>query len=371
MSYIYNLTDTWNAAGTTFAGIKMVVTNTASSSSSKLLDLSVSGATTGAFSVDNSGNANVSGTLAMASSFLRNRLINGETAIDQRNVGAAQTITAGAALAYTVDRWYAYCTGANVVGQRVTGAVTNTYRYQFTGAASVTAIGFAQRIEALNSADLAGNTVTLSVDLANSLLTTVTWTAYYADTTNAFGSLAVPTRTQIATGTFTVNSTVTRYSANISLPAAATTGVEIVFSVGAQTSGTWTIGNVQLESGSIATPFERRNIAQETAFCQRYFQTSGVAPGSAPGAGNCAITHQGNAGRIGITCSFQTLMRGAPTLTVYDGAGAAGVQSYYDTGWQNGGAISAQSASAQYFYVQCNVVNALIQNFNFSASAEL
>ena len=65
MSYIYNLTDTWNAAGTTFAGIKMAVTNTASGASSKLLDLTVSGATTGSFSVDKAGNAAASGTLTL------------------------------------------------------------------------------------------------------------------------------------------------------------------------------------------------------------------------------------------------------------------------------------------------------------------
>lgn len=65
MSYIYNLTDTWNAAGTTFAGIKMAVTNTASGASSKMLDLSVSGATTGSFSVDKSGNGAFSGGLTL------------------------------------------------------------------------------------------------------------------------------------------------------------------------------------------------------------------------------------------------------------------------------------------------------------------
>lgn len=63
MSYIYNLTDTWGAAGTTFAGIKMAVTNTASSASSKLLDLSVSGATTASFAVDKSGNLSLNGSV--------------------------------------------------------------------------------------------------------------------------------------------------------------------------------------------------------------------------------------------------------------------------------------------------------------------
>lgn len=65
MAYIYNLTDTWDAAGTTFSGIKMAVTNTASSASSKLLDLTISGATTGSFSIDRSGNASVSGALTL------------------------------------------------------------------------------------------------------------------------------------------------------------------------------------------------------------------------------------------------------------------------------------------------------------------
>ena len=204
----------------------------------------------------------------------KNKIINGGMAVDQRNAGAAQTFTAAAALAYSVDRWYGYSTGANVTGQRVAGSNNTQYRYRFTGAASTTAIGFGQRIEAVNCYDLAGKTATLSLDLANSLLTSVTWTAYYASTTDTFGTLASPTRTQIATGTFTVTSTVTRYSTQISVPSAATTGIEIVFTVGAQISGTWTIGNVQLESGVGATPFERRSYGQELALAQRYYQTA-------------------------------------------------------------------------------------------------
>lgn len=214
-------------------------------------------------------------TLTTASTLVagKNRIINGALEIDQRNSGVAQTITAGAALAYTVDHWYAYCTGANVTGQQVAGSAQARKRYQFTGAASVTGIGFGQRVETANSFDLNNATATLAVDLANSLLTTVTWTAYYANSADSFGTLAAPTRTQIATGTFTVTSTVTRYNAQIAIPAAATTGIEVVFSVGAQTSGTWTVGNVQLETGSVATPLERRSYGQELALCQRYYET--------------------------------------------------------------------------------------------------
>ena len=218
------------------------------------------------------GNTVTTGALVASNMPGRNRLINGAMMVDQRNSGNARTILSSATtVTYTVDRWYAYSTGANVTGQQVTGSVSNTYNYRFTGAASVTGIGFGQRIEALNSADLAGTTATLSVDLANSVLTTVTWTAFYANTTNTFGNISTPTRTQIATGTFTVTSTVTRYSTQIAVPAAATTGIDIVFSVGAQTSGTWTVGNAQFEAGAFATPFERRLIGQEIPLCQRYY----------------------------------------------------------------------------------------------------
>jgi len=237
----------------------------------------------------------------------RNRIINGAIAIDQRNAGAAQTFTAAAALAYSVDRWYGYCTGANVTGQQVAGATAGQFRYRFTGAASVTAIGFGHRIEQLNSADLANTTATLSVDLANSLLTTVTWTAYYATTADTFGTLASPTRTQIATGTFTVTSTVTRYNTNISVPSAATTGIEIVFTVGAQTSGTWTVGNVQLEPGTVATPFERRSFGQELELCERYFFKTDYAL--------TAADYNTTSGETYINSFFPTRMRTSPTMS--------------------------------------------------------
>jgi hypothetical protein len=189
----------------------------------------------------------------------------------------------------------------------------------------VTAIGFGQRIEQLNSTDLANTTATLSVDLANSLLTTVTWTAYYATTADTFGTLASPTRTQIATGTFTVTSTVTRYNTNISVPAAATTGIEIVFTVGAQTSGTWTIGNVQLEPGTVATPFERRSYGAELALCQRYYYQS-WGSGSVSYVGNNFIGMPvPNALTVAIGSGvFPVTMRAAPTIILYDENGASG-----------------------------------------------
>ena len=250
----------------------------------------------------------------------RNILINGAMAIDQRNSGASQTITAGSALAYTVDRWYAYCTGANATGQRVAGTAPNAFNYRFTGTSSITKIGFAQRIEASNCQHLAGKTATLSVDLANSLLTTITWTARYANTTDTFGTLASPTRTQIATGTFTVNSTLTRYATPIAIPAGATTGIEIEFSVGAQTSGTWTIGRAQLEDSPEQTTFEYRPIQQELSLCERYFEwlSSGII-----GAFNSNTSYA--------YWAYKTKKRGTPTFTSGSGSQFASTYTINDT----------------------------------------
>ena len=256
--------------------------------------------------VDAKGRVTAASTVTNPVGF-RNRIINGDMRIDQRNAGASQTFTAAAALAYSADRFYGYCTGANVTGARVAGTAPNEFAYQFTGASSVTAIGFGTRLEATNTTDLAGSTATLSVQLANSLLTTVTWTAFYATTADAFGTLASPTRTQIATGTFTVTSTLTTYSAQISVPSAATTGIEIVFTVGAQTSGTWTIDNVQLEAGSTATEFERRPIGTELALCQRYYYSALASTHGFP----CPST--GGFAAI-VTYYWKVSMRAAPTI---------------------------------------------------------
>jgi hypothetical protein len=289
---------------------------------SGILNLNSNGTTVVAVtstSVAVTGTLSASNGISVANTFgFKNRIINGGMVIDQRNAAASQTFTAAGALAYSVDRWYGYCTGANVTGQQVAGATTPTVtqnRYRFTGAASVTAVGFGQRIEQKNSYDLAGSTCTLSADLGiSATLTTVTWTAYYATTTaDTFGSLASPTVTSIATGTFTVGATVANFSANISIPAAATTGIQILFTVGALTAGlTWTVGNVQLEKGSTATSFDFRAYSTELAMCQRYYQKLGsqFSAGACVGAGIALNSTSSNT-----YLKYTTSMRAASTTT--------------------------------------------------------
>jgi len=255
----------------------------------------------------------------------KNRLINAQMQIAQR----ATSGTSGAAVPTTsptypsVDRWYAYATGATVTVAQVAGSGANQYNLQATGAGSVTAIGIGQRIEQDNCYDMAGSTATLSVNISNSLLTTVTWTASYATSANTWSS-----KTQIATGTFTVTSMLTNYSAQISIPAAATTGIEILFTVGAQTSGTWQIGNVQLEKGSVATAFDYRSFGTEFSLCQRYFTTSydyGTTLGSVPagnkGAIDMVLPNAGTGPFITLVY-FPVSMRAIPTITTWDNTGA-------------------------------------------------
>jgi hypothetical protein len=321
----------------------------------------------------------LAGQFDSASTFgFRNRLINGSMQIAQRATSA--TITAGSTIAAgysTVDRFYVYCTGANVTAAQVAGSGAIKNNLQITGGASVTAIGVGQRIEQLNSYDMAGSNATLSVNLSNSLLTTVTWTANYATTADTFGTLASPTVTQIATGTFTVTSTLTNYSAQISIPAAATTGIEIVFTVGAQTSGTWVIGNVQLEESSIATSFDYRPYGTELALCQRYFQMSfpnGTAPAQNIG-GTGAMYSQAHAANspASVQVVFPVQMRATPsTFTTFNPSANNG-------NWRNLTASSdinaaLQSTSATGAFITSNtqvMAQYAVAAIQWSANSEL
>lgn len=287
--------------------------------------------------VDTTAIANDVTSFAIANTLtnsFRNALHNGDMRIDQRNSGAAQTITAAAALAYTVDRWYAYCTGANVTGQRIGGTAPDIFRYQFTGSASNTAVGFGQRIELTNSSHLAGQSVSLSAFIASSSLTSLTWTAYYANTADTFGTLASPTRTQIATGTFTISSTLAQKTATFSIPSAATTGIEIVFTSGALiASQTLTFTAVQLEVGTVVTPVERRPINTELALCQRYYEELNLSFSRWYGVNVAASGDRGY-----INYSYGVTKRITPIATIKAGTttGVAGWKAETGAGFTDG-----------------------------------
>jgi hypothetical protein len=241
---------------------------------------------------------------AAASPFgLKNRIINGDMVVDQRNNGAS-----GTAGAYTVDRWY-YGSSQSSRGtwQRNAGSVTppagfaNYLGFTSSSAYSVTSgdfFAFGQPIEGFNVADLAwgtanARTVTLSFWVRSSL-------------TGLFGgALQNSGASRTYPFSYTISAANTWEQKSITIPGDTTgtwltnngTGVTVNFSLGYGTTfsgpaGSWSGNNfgsatgavsvvgtngatfyitgVQLERNTTATPFEWIPFGTELALCQRY-----------------------------------------------------------------------------------------------------
>jgi len=238
----------------------------------------------------------------------RNRIINGDMRIDQRNAGASVNNVAAAGT-YVLDRWRYYGTSASKFSvQQNAGSVTPPVGFtNYLGITSLSANSPAstdeylleQRIEGLNIADLGfgaanAQTITLSFWVRSSLTGT-----FSGVVKNSGGNRSYPfSYTISAANTWT----------NISLSIAGDTtgtwlttngsGLSVGFNLGTgstylQTAGAWTssfangstgsvnvlgtngatfyITGVQLEKGTVATPFERRPFGMELALCQRYY----------------------------------------------------------------------------------------------------
>jgi hypothetical protein len=72
----------------------------------------------------------------------------------------------------------------------------------------------------------------------------------------------------------------------------------------------WAVTGIQLETGTVATPFEMRDIGQELALCQRYYWKAGLKAISAVAAGKT-----NNATDCNFYVSYPVRMRSAPTST--------------------------------------------------------
>lgn len=296
--------------------------------------------------LDSSGNVTGAGTLAMASSFLRNRIINGDMRIDQRNAGASISGTDGA---FPVDRFQSIASnGSKGNWQQNAGAVTppsgftNYVGFTTTSAYAVAAgdtYAMRHKVEGYNLADFGWGaagaaTVTLSFWVRSSL------TGTFA------GGLWNSAQNRSYVFTYTVNSANTWEYKTITISGDVTgtwltnngTGCGIDFSLGAGstlqgTAGSWQAGyktsasgavsvvgtngatfyltGVQLEVGSVATPFERRQYGQELALCQRYYEAAGGDvytgfSGSSVGSGTWSVRQY---------ISFNVIKRAIPTMS--------------------------------------------------------
>jgi hypothetical protein len=230
----------------------------------------------------------VSTALVPPTSFSRNRFINGSFQVAQRvnNINTAVTVANNSALPTAsagypcVDRWFVVATGQTATAKQDTAADGTSRRLVINPVAGTSnTIYVGQRIEANNSLDLAGQTVTVSVYTYNTVATTISFTLNYGTGTasagtSAFGTIASPTKTAISpiggVSTWTVTGTLARYTVSFIVPSAAVNGLEFVMSVAGQNSGDWVIQNAQLEVGGYATPFEYKTYQAELAACQRY-----------------------------------------------------------------------------------------------------
>lgn len=276
----------------------------------------------------------------------RNRIINGDMRIDQRNAGASVTPTNGQ---YLVDRWFATLTNASrFSAQQNAGAVTPPAGFSnYLGVVSLSAYSvtssdtFAvqQRIEGFNVSDLGWGTagarpVTLSFLVRSSLTGT-----FGAALTNSAANRSYPFAYTIAAANTWELKTVTipgdtsgtwladngigialRFGlgsgSNFTAAAGAWGAGNIVqptgsVSVVGTNGATWQVTGVQHEAGSVATPFERRPYGTELALCQRYFQTYGGTSGA-----SWASSQLSGSGASTAYMPFVVTMRASPTLVV-------------------------------------------------------
>ena len=235
----------------------------------------------------------------------RNRIINGDCRIDQRNAGASVTPTTNV---YTLDRWYARNTQSSKYSvQQNAGSVTPPAGFKnYLGMTSLSAYSVASgdffamqhNIEGLNVADFDwgtanAKTITLSFWVRSSL-------------TGTFGGcLGNYDFNRSYPFTYTISSANTWEQKTITIAGDTTgtwktdnlTGIALYLGIGvgstySGTVGSWTgsglisatgatsvvgtngatfyITGVQLEKGSTATSFDYRPYSAELAMCQRY-----------------------------------------------------------------------------------------------------
>lgn len=302
---------------------------------------------------DASGNVSFGGTAAMSSSFLRNRIINGDMRIDQRNAGTE--VNPAVTQTYYLDRWQATSTAASKykIGQNA-GAVTPPTGYtNYLGLTSLSAytvgaaesFGVRQLIEGLNVSDLAWGTasaatVTLSFWVRSSLTGT-----FGGSLRNSDGTRSYPFTYTISVANTWEQKTVT-VAGDTSGTWLTTNGIGIIliFSIGAGstfsgTAGAWAATNylsatgatsvvgtsgatfyitgVQLEVGTVATPFERQLYNAQLAQCQRYYYRTTETSQPLSESGFAASTTV-----LRAYTKFPVTMRDAPTAVEQTGTAA-------------------------------------------------
>lgn len=264
----------------------------------------------------------------------RNRLDNGNMEIAQRALP-----TSGLS-GYGIDRWIFSWSNATSGGMSRNNNTGYTSRYQANlSLINVVATGymqFVQRIEAARSYDLAGQTVTVSWNTAYTISAGTTAFAvslYYCAALDNWGG----TTTLIGTTSFSPTSGGTTYTASFAVPSGAIYGLEVLFTAtqsGSTGTLVWLMTSVQLEAGSVATPFERIDTSVNLTRCSYYYTTGllyevGYGPtGMYPAAANYVGWMRATP-TIVITANYCSNLSGTSTLNY--AAGSVFISGIYVT----------------------------------------
>jgi hypothetical protein len=238
----------------------------------------------------------------------KNRLINGNMTIDQRNAGASVSNIAGSI--YTLDRWKVEGSQASkFTVQQNAGSVTPPAGYSsYLGVTSSSAYTVGATDYFIVYQNIEANNI---VDFGEGTASAITVTASFwvrSSIAGTFGGVFyAPPGNPSYPFTYTINAINTWEQKTITFPGVTygtwnsgiSNGGSFVFSMGAGTSvagpagawvntlyrgatgqtnvvatngATWYVTGVQLEKGSTATAFDYRPYGAELALCQRYFE---------------------------------------------------------------------------------------------------
>jgi len=293
----------------------------------------------------------------------RNKIINGDMRVAQR--GTSQALTSSIVYG-SIDRWTGYMPGAaGTLGQV---AITDLPGFQYASkmqrtasSGSVTPLYTSQIVESVNAIPLQGQTVILSYwakcganfsASGNTLLLHIsTGTATdqgsvnvgsWSNYVSAAHSTTLTTSWQLFTYTTTLQSLTSEISVNFSFTPVGTAGSD----------DSIYITGVQLEPGSVATPFEVLPYSTELALCQRYYQyyLGNVLSGYAPNVGNIFIDY-----------FYPVPMRSSPTVVTNSPV------------YTNSSSLVNNTITSQFYRPQITATSTAYVYcvFNWVASAEL
>jgi hypothetical protein len=240
----------------------------------------------------------------------KNAVINGGIDIWQRG-------TSFAAPNYAADRWYAGGGNATYSQETNTANLPAGFRYGMKMTMAATDVPyFMQAIETANAIQFAGKKVVLSyyVSSTGSYNCNVRLDSGTATDTSVTGTYTQISATDGTSAVQSTTTTMTRKFAVYDVPSDCKTLRVIAGSAANITSGnSMTITGIQLEHGSVPTPFARAGgtIQGEIALCQRYYWRTTSNGTAATVIGQFALASSTTL--LSCPLQFPVTMRVAPT----------------------------------------------------------